>query len=124
MANPTMILQPCDAPTSTLTTASPTSTAIHLTTSQILHDEFWPYGGGVLIAFGVCVIIFGAIWLLDLTYQAKEFGLNLLVWVWGTWWTIVFWPFQMLAKVNEILNRGLGRDRDGRIIVPRDMEEC
>jgi len=126
--NPTILLniQPRDTPTSTsiLSTASATSTAIPLTTIQILHEEFWPYGGGVLIAFGACVIIFSAIWLLDKSYEAKEFGLNLLVWVWGTWWTIVFWPFQMLGKVNRLLDRGLGRDRDGRPRIPREMEEC
>ncbi|KAE8441937.1 hypothetical protein EG329_004145 [Mollisiaceae sp. DMI_Dod_QoI] len=98
-------------------------TSIHLSSSQILRDEFWPYGAGVLIASGVCLLIFLAIWRLDKMYEAKEFGIKLLVWVWGMWWTIVFWPFQVMVKVDRLLSRGLGRDRDGRRIV-RDMEEC
>lgn len=124
--NPAILLQlqPRDIQTSTLASPTSTSTSIHLSSTQMLREEFWPYGGGVLIAFLVCAIIFGAIWFLDMTYQAKEFGLNLLVWIWGTWWTIVFWPFQMLAKINRVLNRGLGRDRDGRPRIPREMEEC
>jgi hypothetical protein len=61
---------------------------------------------------------------MDWSYEAKEFGLNLAVWLWGSWWTVVFWPFQMLGKVNRLLNRGLGRNGDGTLRIPREMENC
>lgn len=114
--------------TTSISMASNTTKPVHLTSTQVLAGEFWPYGAGVLILSGACLLIFLAIWLLDKTYELKEFGLTLLVWVWGMWWSLLFWPFQMLGKVSRLLDRGMGRERDGngRVIrrVQAEMEEC